>query len=87
MLPKMTKVKATRSDVPSTKNGRGSLTRSGFERSLSENTEVVKQKCSVSFTEKETDAAITVNPSPGVGRNTASVSYDSISENEEFGNR
>lgn len=31
-----------------------------------------------SFTEKETDAAITVNPSPGAGRNTAPVSDDSI---------
>ena len=28
----------------------------------------------------ETDAAITVNPSPGVGRNTASVSADSVAE-------
>ena len=33
-----------------------------------------------SFTEKETDAAITVNPSPGAGRSTASVSADSIAE-------
>ena len=33
-----------------------------------------------SFTEKETDAAITVNPSPGAGRNTASVSDDSVAE-------
>lgn len=33
-----------------------------------------------SFTEKETDAAITVNPSPGAGRNTASVSEDSVAE-------
>ena len=31
-----------------------------------------------SFTEKETDAAITVNPSPGVGRSTASVSANNI---------
>ena len=35
------------------------------------------------FTEKETDAAITVNPSPGVGRSTASVSDTSISEKGE----
>lgn len=32
------------------------------------------------FTEKETAAAITVNPSPGVGRNTATISANSISE-------
>ena len=31
-----------------------------------------------SFTEKETDAAITVNPSPGAGRSTASVSANNI---------
>lgn len=36
-----------------------------------------------SFTKKETDAAITVNPSPGAGRNTASVSNDSISSANE----
>lgn len=34
-----------------------------------------------SFTEKETDAAITVNPSPGVGRNTASISAESVAQN------
>lgn len=34
-----------------------------------------------SFTEKETDAAITVNPSPGVGRNTASISVESVAQN------
>ena len=31
-----------------------------------------------SFTERETNAAITVNPSPGVGRSTASVSKSSV---------
>ena len=36
-----------------------------------------------SFTEKKTDAAITVNPLPGVGRNTASVSTNSISSTGE----
>ena len=35
-----------------------------------------------SFTEKETDAAITVNPSPGAGRSTASVSAAKISQRE-----
>lgn len=33
-----------------------------------------------SFTEKETDAAISTNPSPGAARSTASVSANSISE-------
>jgi len=33
-------------------------------------------------TKKETDAAITVNPSPGAGRNTASVSEHSISDSQ-----
>lgn len=36
-----------------------------------------------SFTEKETNAAITTNPSPGAGRSTASVSEFSISQTEE----
>lgn len=36
-----------------------------------------------SFTEKETGAAITTNPSPGAGRSTASVSEFSISQTEE----
>ena len=39
-----------------------------------------------SFTKKETDAAITVNPSPGVGRSTASVSNDSIAQAEKKDN-
>lgn len=34
-----------------------------------------------SFTEKETDAAIAENPSPGTNRNTASVSADRVAEN------
>ena len=40
-----------------------------------------------SFTEKETDAAITVNPSPGTGRNTAPVSGDSIRSSSENVNK
>jgi hypothetical protein len=36
-----------------------------------------------SFTEKETNAAITTNPSPGAGRSTASVSEFSIAQTEE----
>ena len=34
-----------------------------------------------SFTQKETDTAITVNPSPGVGRSTASISAQSVAQN------
>lgn len=36
-----------------------------------------------SFIGKETDAAITVNPSPGVGRSTATISADSIRSSTE----
>lgn len=39
-----------------------------------------------SFTKKETNAAITVNPSPGVGRSTASVSNNSIAQAEKKDN-
>ena len=35
------------------------------------------------FTKKETDAAITVNPSPGVGRSTASISGATIAQQAE----
>lgn len=40
-----------------------------------------------SFAKKETDAAITVNPSPGVGRNTASISTERVSQTGENVNR
>lgn len=36
-----------------------------------------------SFTEKETDAAISTNPSPGAARSTASVSADNVTETGE----
>lgn len=39
-----------------------------------------------SFTKKETDAAITVNPSPGAGRSTAPISENNIRENSEKSN-
>lgn len=39
-----------------------------------------------SFTEKETNAAISTNPSPGAARSTASVSANNISDSEPKGN-
>ena len=40
-----------------------------------------------SFKKREADAAITVNPSPGVGRSTASVSNDRVSETRKNVNK